>query len=125
MNDLVHSSVFPVDVFGPVSGMLAQVPVVITITITFDAKVRAKVSRYSWLHQWKSQGLLNFGYGVAALSSLVSRSKFVAVFDAVKRSVSKDLHLPPGRIEVIHWGLIPEQYGDTELNSRDFDGLKE
>jgi len=111
--DLIHGSVFPSDVFALIAGVFTRVPVVITITNTFDMKSRAQANRNSRGKHWRSHVVHRFGYSVGAIAARISKCAIVAISEAVKHSASRDLHLPHQLMEVIYRGVIPEEFDHT------------
>lgn len=112
--DLVHGSVFPADVFALVAGATARVPVVVTVTNTFDARERSQAGRDAGDALFKSRMVHGAGYAIGAIAARAASSRFVAISEAVRRSAIKDLHLPQDRISVVYRGLTPESYVLTQ-----------
>jgi glycosyltransferase involved in cell wall biosynthesis len=102
---LIHASTAYANIYAPLAARLEHVPIVFTLTTTYDTKDHVK-TRGSFLRRWRVK---NF-YFWRAIALKMATAKIVAISNSVKESAVKHLGIPAGRIEVVYRGLDAEQY---------------
>jgi len=108
--DLVHTTLFEADIAGRLAAAWRRVPVVTTLASTSygpEHLARPGIRRHRLLAAQTAD----------AVTARLAR-RFHAVSGAVAETMSKRLHIPPGRIDVVWRGRDPAALGTRDATRR-------
>lgn len=96
--DVIHTQIFGNEREAYLAGMLTGVPVLGSLSTTFDPRLQAGGSRSLEMRIRATQAL-------SSILARVSRSRFIAPNEWVAESARRFLHIADMRISVVPWGV--------------------
>ena len=101
--DLIHTQVFGNEREVYLAGMLTGVPVLGSLSTTFDPRLQSGGNR--WL-EWRVRATQVLG----SLLARASRARFIAPNEWVAESARRHLHIPRERISLVPWGITEKNF---------------